>query len=311
MIEVDHLTYEYPGLRALDDVSFSVREGSITALVGPNGAGKTTLLRCMAGLSRPYSGRIRLAGVDVVENPRLCHRLVGYLPDFFGLYDKLTVSQALTYFAMAHGVERREIGLKVTKILESVDLFDKARERVGGLSRGMRQRMALGQALVHDPPVLLLDEPASGLDPEARKALSDLLVSLNARGKTILVSSHILAELDEYATALLIIKNGALVKNVSEEAGEGADTPRLIYVGVLSAEDGLLERVKDLEGVSRAEISGKRLVLRFSGGEEKYPSLLAALLTAGAPVTSFYEERGGVQEQYLKTMANLKNDRKA
>ena len=303
MIRVEHLIYEYPGTRALDDLSFEVGDRTITALVGPNGAGKTTLLRCLAGLSKPYSGRILLGGVNVIEEPRRCHGFVGYLPDFFGLYDKLTVWQALSYFALAQEVPRREVGLRVTRVLEAVDLFGKARERVGGLSRGMRQRMALAQAMIHDPPILLLDEPASGLDPEARKSLSDLLVSLNAEGKTILVSSHILAELDEYATDLLIIRNGRLVANLEEE---DAAVARTIHVGILSAGDGVVERARGLAGVTRVELSGKRLTLGFSGQEEDYPALLSALLSAQIPVVSFYEERGGVQEQYLKTMNHLK-----
>jgi ABC-2 type transport system ATP-binding protein len=188
MISVENLIYEYPGHRAIDDISFTLRRGSITALVGPNGAGKTTLLKCLSALTKPFSGKIFINNLDVLKYPRESHKMMGFLPDFFGLYDNLSVYQSLSYFAMAHGAESSRIEPRVIEIVENLNLKDKLNEKVSSLSRGMRQRLGIGQAMIHDPELLLLDEPASGLDPEARYALSELFLKLNRQGKTLVVS---------------------------------------------------------------------------------------------------------------------------
>src|SRR6185369_9813264 len=165
---VDGLCFDYPGVRALDGVGFELERGTVTALVGPNGAGKTTLLRCLAALETPLAGRIEVAGVDVLESPREAHRRLGYLSDFFGVYDALTVEQCLVHAAAAQGVEQAAVAAAVRRTAERLGLDDRLRTVAGTLSRGLRQRLAIGQALVHAPALLLLDEPAAGLDPEAR-----------------------------------------------------------------------------------------------------------------------------------------------
>src|SRR5262249_20505538 len=199
-IEVEGLRFDYPGVRALDDVSFTVARGSVTALVGPNGAGKTTLLRCIVALDRPMLGAIHVAGIDVLEEPRACHRRVGFLSDAYGLYDTLTLRQCLTHPARAHGMGTTAGPKTRPQTAARLDITDKLEARAGELSRGQRQRVAIGQALIHAPQVLILDEPASGLDPEARYALARLFTRLQSEGMTLIVSSHILAELDEYST---------------------------------------------------------------------------------------------------------------
>lgn len=182
IIEVRALTFEYPGYRALRNVSISIPQGSVTALVGPNGAGKTTLLRCIAGLETPLPGSVWVAGVDVYEAPRAVHRLVGYLSDNFGLYGQLTVAQGLHYAARAQGMPVVGVRASVERVALQMGLADKLHQVAGILSRGQRQRLAIGQAIIHTPKVLLLDEPASGLDPEARSALASVFRALQAQG---------------------------------------------------------------------------------------------------------------------------------
>jgi len=195
MIEIRELVFEYPGHRALAGVSLTIVKGSITALVGPNGAGKTTLLRCMAALETPYSGHVTIDGLDTREAPRAIHAGLGYLPDFFGLYDALSVRRCLHYAARAHGIAPEAAAAAAEAAAVRVGLADRMEQAAGQLSRGLRQRLAIAQAIVHRPKVLLLDEPAAGLDPKARRDLSRLLLVLRDGGMTLVVSSHILGRL--------------------------------------------------------------------------------------------------------------------
>ena len=201
LVAVERLVYEYPTARALDEVSFVIERGSITALVGPNGAGKTTLMRCLAALQRPLSGAVEIDGYSTEEQPREVHRSVGYLSDFYGLYDQLTVEQTLRYAAARHGIEE-DTALSVA---ERVGLAERLHVAADALSRGLRQRLAIASAILHKPMLLILDEPAAGLDPQARVDLSGLFMDLRAQGMTLIVSSHILSELEDYATDVLMM----------------------------------------------------------------------------------------------------------
>src|SRR3974390_2012683 len=211
MIEVQDLVYEYPTKRALDGISLSVAPKTITALVGPNGGGKTPLLRCLAPLEAPFSGRVVIDGLDTREDPRAIHERLGYLPDFFGLYDELSVRRCLTYAAWAHGLAPALTTTAVPRAAHRVGLVDRLETKAGELSRGLRQRLAIGQAIVNEPKIVLLDEPAAGLDPQARRALSGLLLQLRDAGMTLVVSSHILAELEDYCSVMIIIDSGKVV----------------------------------------------------------------------------------------------------
>ena len=218
VLEVAALTFEYPGKRALSDLSFALPHGAVLALVGPNGAGKTTLMRSIAGLDEPMSGSITLDGVDVIAEPREAYRKLGYLSDFFGLYGALTVRQSLLHAAGMHGLDAAQQTAAVALTAQRLDLTPRLDARTDTLSRGWRQRVAIGQAMVHAPQVLLLDEPAAGLDPEARIGLAGLFRQLRAEGMTLIVSSHILAELDEYSSHMLAIKDGRAVEFRALEA---------------------------------------------------------------------------------------------
>ncbi|MCI5222870.1 MAG: ABC transporter ATP-binding protein [Candidatus Electrothrix sp. AR4] len=301
MITVKHLTYEYPDTKALDNISFTVQVGAITALVGPNGAGKTTLLKCIAGLVKPYGGSISVDGINVLEEPRRSHEVMGFLTDFFGLYDALTVSQSLEYFALAQNIDRSLVKERAEEVAGLLNLTDKLHSRASSLSRGMRQRLAIGQAMVHYPKVLLLDEPSSGLDPEARMSLAELFLRLNAeKNMTIMVSSHILAELDQYAQDLLILKNGRIVEHTAVTNQSG--NKRKVMIRCNSGEERIAAFVQDLEIVSSISRENSHLCLEFTGKDSELSELLHSLVNDGIPVVEFFIKTEGMQEQYLETM---------
>lgn len=216
MISVKNLTFDYPGKRALQHISFHIEPGTITAVLGPNGAGKSTLFRCLAALETPSAGRILINALDIMEYPREAHAQMGYLPDFYGLYDDLTVSQCLHYHAMVQNI-KTDPATAVLRTAQRMQIEDQLHQQAGTLSRGQRQRLAIAQAIIHHPKVLLLDEPASGLDPEARYHLSQILVLLSQEDITLLVSSHILSELEDYCSHMMIIREGLLVKHCAIE----------------------------------------------------------------------------------------------
>lgn len=309
MIRAEALTFEYPGLRALDNVSFAIAAGSITALVGPNGAGKTTLLRCIAGLERPLAGEIAVDGIDVLEHPREAHRRIGYLSDLFGLYDALTVRQCLSFVAAAQGVEEARIPDCVEETASDLGLHDRLQQRTGELSRGLRQRVAIAQAIIHAPPVLMLDEPASGLDPESRHALSQLLVRLRERGMTLLVSSHILAELAEYSTHMLILREGRIV----EQSVIGQTHPAGARLRLQVANDvaDLAQKLTAFPEVELVECESHSALIRYRGDHAARHRLLSALIADGLAVCAFGEERVDLQQSYLASVRKPKNGNNA
>ncbi len=213
MIEVKKLIYEYPDYRVLDGISFTIPKASITALKGENGTGKTTLIECIAGVRKPFSGEIRINGIDTQKNPRVCNKYMGFLPTFYGLYDKLTVRQNLTYYAHANKIEKRNVKNQVEKTAGNLQLSGVLEKKIGTLSRGYRQLVALAQALIHDPQLLLLEKPTTGLDPQASDNLIKLLRELNQDGVTIVVSCHILSELDNFANEFLHLESGWIKKH--------------------------------------------------------------------------------------------------
>lgn len=299
MIEVEGVVYDYPSARALFGVSFTLEPGVVLAFVGPNGAGKTTLMRCMAALDAPAEGRITIDGFDTRENPREVHAAIGYLPDFYGLYEELTVRRALTYAARSRGVAVSDTDEAVERAAARVQLTDRMEQRAGTLSRGLKQRLAIGQTIVHSPKVLLLDEPAAGLDPEARRALSDLIVRLSGEGMTIVVSSHILSELEDYSTRMLMIRDGRIAGGGVVEAGVSADAGRVAvaFVGGAAAHSAQLAAA----GAEVERLDGDEAILKVTGGPEGEAALLAKLVQAGLPVRGFTASRRSLEATYLAT----------
>ncbi len=299
LIEVNDLTFEYPGKKALDRVSFAIEPGSVTALVGPNGAGKTTLMSCLAALARPVSGHIRLHDVSVLDNPRECHRLIGYLPDFYGLYEDLTVRQCLEYMAMAQGIVSEKLQYSIEITLKRVHLLDRLNDKAGELSRGMRQRLAIGQAIIHDPKIILLDEPASGLDPKARHLLSELLLELRDEGKTLMVSSHILSELEDYSTHMMVIHDGKLEEHTAI-ADQKTQNVKTLVLTLSKPAEGLVEALGAMERISRIEADGTTVEFMFEGADEDQHQLLKQLLSQDWPVSAFAVKEKNLQEAYLE-----------
>lgn len=233
-----NLTKRYGALTALDQLTLDLEAGDIFGFIGPNGAGKSTTMKILAGLLEPTAGSARVLGHDVTVNGEFVRRKVGYMPDFIGVYEDLKVSEYLEFFASAYGLPRQQRRKVVEDVLELTDLKYKRDAFVDSLSRGMTQRLSLARVLVHDPPILLLDEPASGLDPRARIEIRELLKELRRLGKTIMVSSHILSELGEFCNKLGIIERGKLiVSGTVEDLMRQARAQPEISVRVLAADE--------------------------------------------------------------------------
>ncbi len=311
MILVENLVFDYPTKRALHGVSLVVREGSITALVGPNGAGKTTLMRCIAALDPPYSGRITVAGIDVFEEPRKAHEVMGYLSDFFGLYDDLTVRRCLIHAADSHGLSRARRDERVQQTAIALGLEDRLGQKASTLSRGLRQRLAIAQAIVHEPRVLLLDEPAAGLDPEARQDLSVLLRSLASRGMTLLVSSHILAELEDYSTDMVIVDGGRIVENRALGGGATqAGIAKVTMVLELASDAPNLEAtLSGMAGIGDLVVTGNEARFTLADDASRRAALLRHLIEARIPVAGLTRERTSLQDSYIRRVNEARQER--
>ena len=296
MIDVRDLVYEYPSKRALEGVSLTVPAQTIAALVGPNGAGKTTLLRCLAALEPPYSGTVAIDGLDTREHPREIHARLGYLPDFYGLYDELTVRRCLTYAAWSHGLAVDAVGQAVSKAAERVGLSTRMESKAGELSRGLRQRLGIGQAIVHEPKVLLLDEPAAGLDPQARRDLSALLIALRDAGMTLVVSSHILAELEDYCSEMIIIENGRIAGGRPIKVKD-VERPRFL-IEIATARTDFGDFLKEA-GIDVIEADEHHALITHTRNAAARARLLRDLVTAGFDVSAFGESSKALEEAYF------------
>ncbi|TMD39170.1 MAG: ABC transporter ATP-binding protein [Chloroflexi bacterium] len=301
MIAVEGLTKIYGHRRALDAVSFEVPKGEIFGFVGPNGAGKTTTLRILAALLDPTAGRAFIDGADVVQHPDRVHDRLGYMPDFFGVYDQLTAGEYLDFYAACYRqpkLRRRKIA---DDLLELVGLADRRDQSVDTLSRGMKQRLCLARSLVHDPAVLLLDEPASGLDPRARVEMREILKELQQMGKTIVISSHILPELTELCTMIGIIDHGQLratgrVQDVIRQLTAG----RRLRITVLGQREEAIALLKGLASVREVDVSNGSLEAAFEGDEATAAGILQALIAGGIKVSGFTQLEGGLEAAFLK-----------
>jgi ABC-2 type transport system ATP-binding protein len=298
------LVKRYPGTLAIAGIDLNVGEGEIFGLVGPNGAGKTTTLRILATLLTATSGHAEVAGIDVRRNPDEARRVLGFMPDVFGVYDDMKVWEYLDFFARCYEIPASKRRRMIGDLLELVDLADKRDAYVQGLSRGMQQRLCLAHTLVHDPQVLLLDEPASGLDPRARVELRELLRELRSLGKTIVISSHILPELEELCTAVAIVDHGQVLAH-----GRVADIERRLRFGavlrvrILASHD--LEEARahfsaDPRVASATILDDGQIELGFRGDDEASAQLLASAIAAGIRVISFSRAASDLEELFLQ-----------
>jgi ABC-2 type transport system ATP-binding protein len=301
MIQVEHLRMEYGATVALENLSLEVAQGEVFGLIGPNGAGKTTLIRILATLLEPTYGSVRIGGVDALANPLAVHPLIGYMSDFFALYEQMRVWEYLDHFARCYriGPDRRD--RLIDEALELVSLEVRRDSEINELSRGMRQRLCFAKSLLHEPKILLLDEPASGLDPAGRLEFRELIKQLHAMGRTILISSHILTEMTEFCTSIGIMEQGRLLKS-----GRVDDILREMQSG-LRLKIEVQGSAKQLEailtghpGVAAPVIHNGQVECLWRREREELPQLHRDLVTAGVPVISFAVAEENLEDLYMR-----------
>lgn len=300
MISIQNLDFHYDARQVLHNINLSLHSGSITGLIGPNGSGKSTLMRCMAGLEQPSRGVVCLQGKPILDNPRASFAQLGYLPDIFGLPEGLTVVQCLTYAAKARGLPDNQLAKAVSETLNLLGLQDKIYERVNALSRGQKQRVGIGQVIVHKPKFLLLDEPASGLDPEARHELSLLLLKLKAQGITILVSSHILSELDEYCTHMLVIKQGKIQAYQALHDTQTITQTVSLKFAQLSHQDK--QHIQQINFVQQIKWQSDSVWVTLPQGEEWRVALLRELVRRGLPLSEAQVMKTSLLQSYQNSL---------
>lgn len=310
MIAVENLCFDYPGKRALDHISMTIAPHTITALVGPNGAGKTTLLRCLSALETPLQGKITVDGWDTDRYPRKVHEISSYLSDFFGLYDDLTVKQILTHRAWSRHCTSSDIPQLVEETAKRLTIWEYQAVAAGKLSRGLRQRLAIAQTIIHKPKIIFLDEPASGLDPEARHNLSNLLITLQKEGMTLIVSSHILAELEDYCTHMLVMQNGKIVEQCKlVDLKQSADYSTLCIEFTADATP-FASMLGTIPNITVKSITQNKVIIDFKGTPEDKNALLKIFIEKNLPVCGISEHKQSMQDVYLKIAENTNKKEK-
>jgi ABC-2 type transport system ATP-binding protein len=303
VIETRGLTKRFGDLTAVDSLSLDIGPGEVFGFIGPNGAGKSTTMKILACLLTPDAGTAKVGGFDVTRDGPSIRRILGYMPDFLGVYDDLTVDEYLQFFAAAFRIERRRRRTVVDSVLELTDLTDKRRAMVDSLSRGMQQRLGIARVLIHEPKVLLLDEPASGLDPRARIEMRSLLMELARMGKALMVSSHILTELAEMCTTIGILERGRLLyagtiddAYARVQSGESIAI-RLEGDSTTEAAAAALERDPRVAMVTR---DNGQLLVDLAPGQHGHHFLIESLIAAGARIASFTPQRVKLEDAFLK-----------
>ncbi|WP_039763680.1 ABC transporter ATP-binding protein [Caldicellulosiruptor sp. F32] len=308
LLEIEGLTKFYGKKKAVDNLSFSVEEGQIFGFVGPNGAGKTTTMKIMCGLLRADGGCVKINGMDISKNLSKVKALIGYMPDFFGVYDNLKVNEYLEFFAHAYRIKGTKAQKMIDDLLELVRLTDKKYDFVDSLSRGMKQRLCLARCLIHNPLLLVLDEPASGMDPQSRIEMKEILKNLKDMGKTIIISSHILPELSELCTHVGIINQGRMVAQ-----GDIAQITMLAHgtkrIKVRFAEDfeEALTVFKEFPAVSNVQVIENGYILSFDGDDNDMFLLIKGLIDRGARVCEVGLVEGSLEEAFMKAIQEVEN----
>ena len=307
MLEVKNLHKTFGGFSAVQGISFSLKPGDIFGFIGSNGAGKTTTIRMLATLLEPTSGTASLFGVDILENPMQIRRMIGYMPDFFGLYDDVKVWEYLDFFASIYGVQKRD--KVIDEVLELTDLGIKKHSFVQSLSRGMQQRLCLARCLVHDPKLLLLDEPASGLDPRARAELKELIAELGRMGKIVIVSSHILPELSDFCNCVGIIERGNLLAFGDVASVVRSIRPtKLVRVHCMSDLLALTTMIGQSSKVQTCEkVGDDELMIELLGGDEDQAEFLKSMIDGGHRILNFNEDKANLEDVFLKLTTGAVN----
>ncbi len=313
IIKTKGLNKSYGRLAAVRDLDLSVDEGELFGFIGPNGAGKTTTIRMLATLLQPSSGEAWLAGHSVGKDPRSVRRLIGYMPDFFGVYDDMKVWEYLDFFAACYEIPERHRPSLIDDLLQLVELDHRRDDFVDKLSRGMKQRLSLARTLVHDPQVLILDEPASGLDPRARVEIRELLVELSRMGKTIFFSTQILSDVAEICTRICIIEAGqAVISGTLDDLRARMAGMRQIVVSILGAADEALAYLQALESVAEARVVTSNhgpdrvhIELQFSGDDRSLSEVLTGLTQRGIRVVHFGETGHDLEDVFMRVTKGL------
>ena len=313
LVDIAHLSRNFGSVRAVDDISFNFDAGDIFGFIGPNGAGKSTTMRILATLDLPSDGDCRIAGLSSVNDAEEVRRLIGYMPDSYGAYPNMTVHDYLDFFARAHGLRGERRNRSLVDIIDFCQLGGLLEKPVTTLSKGMKQRLCLGRCLVHDPQVLILDEPSAGLDPRARIEFRDLLRILAAQGKAILISSHILAELEELCHAVAIIEQGKLIATgrVDEITGrsqtpqtgthEAIQADRIVECAWLDEHELTVDQLlAEQPEVRHCEVDGNRAELLVGGGTPAQAALLKRLLDAGLPIYRFSGRERRLEDCFME-----------
>lgn len=301
MIEIENLTKAYGSFTALKSMSMSIAKGTVFGFVGPNGAGKSTTMSILATLLAPTSGTAKVGGYEVTRHPQEVRKLIGYMPDFFGVYDHFKTTEYLHFYGASYGIPRAEREKMIPQLLELVNLTDKADFYVDSLSRGMKQRLCLARCLVHDPELLILDEPASGLDPRARIEMREILKELKSMGKTIMISSHILPELAEMVDEIGVIEHGELIaKGKVQDIQNRMRTNRTLHIRLMEGEKEAAEFLRDQPHVSMVLEDEQGVHAHFGGQDEEQAELLGTLIAKGFRIVSFSEAQTNLEDVFLE-----------
>ena len=301
MLQLEGLVRHFDGVRAVDDVSFSIGRGEVLGFIGPNGAGKTTTMRILATLDAPQRGDARIGGYSVVDDPDEVRRIMGFMPDYAGVYANTTVTEYLDFFARAHDLRGDARRRAVDNIIEFMSIGDLRDRHVESLSKGLKQRVALGRAIIHDPQVLILDEPAANLDPRARIEFRTLIRELAGDGKTILLSSHILTELSEMCDSVTVIEKGRiLATGTVQDILETVRRRRLLSVRLARADSGVERFLAEQPDVTNVHEAGGRLQFELAGGDDAQVALVSRLVGAGFPVLEFSAHSADLEDLFIE-----------
>ncbi|MBS5307889.1 ABC transporter ATP-binding protein [Clostridium tertium] len=301
MLVIKNLEKSYGNFKALNGLNLEIEKGEIFGFIGPNGAGKSTTMKIVSGLLSPDSGEVYVDGIDAIKNNKELKDKIGYMPDFFGVYDNLRAIEYLEFYASIYGIVGEEARKLSMDLLELVNLQDKWDANVDGLSRGMKQRLCLARCLVHNPELLILDEPASGMDPRARFEMKGILKNLKEMGKTIIVSSHILSELGEICTRIGIIKNGSIVcEGTVEEVMLRASGTAPINITVMEDPEKAIEVLKQIPDVKEISLDGNKVTASVAGGDKEAKEILKALVTQEVSVIGFAKAVGNLEDVFIQ-----------
>ena len=301
MLQIKELNKSYGNFKALDGLNMEIKKGEIYGFIGPNGAGKSTTMKIVSGLMTADSGEVYVAGIDALKNHKKIKEKIGYMPDFFGTYNNLRAIEYLEFFASTYGIigaEARKLGMD---LLELVNLKDKYDTDVDGLSRGMKQRLCLARCLIHNPQLLILDEPASGMDPRARYEMKGILKNLKDMDKTVLVSSHILPELGEICTQIGVINHGKMLySGTVEEVMERFSGNAPLKITVIDDMDKAIEVLKEQPTVTKVKGEENRIECSYQGDAYEISRLIKLLVEAGVPVIGVDRATANLEDVFMK-----------